>query len=428
MNARATLVATVLVAVVVAAGVGPVAAVPAAAGSTGEVPAAAGSAGQSSAPTAPVAGDATPDGQEEQDCEYPLELTDASGETVTIEEEPETVVTMAPSAAQTMVEIGAWDEVVAVSQFALYLDGADERENISAPGFGNYEIERMVELDPDVVLAPNVISNQTVNQVRQAGLTVVRFEAATSIEDVTEKTRLTGRIVGACEGAEESVRWMEDNLDAVSAAVEDRDRPKAVYVTGTFTTGGGTFVNDMITTSGATNIMAEAGLTGFKPVDEEVVATENPSWVVTTNPQSDVLEQSPYDSTRAAEEGNLLYVSPNWINQPAPRSVVYAVRNMTEAFHPEAYGEGDYVSREEAARTPTPTATPTATPTDTPSTTDTPTATPSPTPTETRTSPDAATTAGTTEDGGGGGIPGFTGPAALLAILASLAVLARRRR
>jgi len=50
------------------------------------------------APAAPAADAAA----QESDCTFPVELTDQSGTTVTVEESPSRVVTLNPSAAQTM--------------------------------------------------------------------------------------------------------------------------------------------------------------------------------------------------------------------------------------------------------------------------------------------------------------------------------------
>ena len=70
------------------------------------------------------------------DCGYPYSAEDATGTEVTLEERPERITTLNPSAAQTMWEIGGEDQVVGVTQYASYLEGADERTNVSAAASG----------------------------------------------------------------------------------------------------------------------------------------------------------------------------------------------------------------------------------------------------------------------------------------------------
>src|SRR6056297_2546746 len=80
--------------------------------------------------------------QTDDACGFPLNATDATGTTVTLEERPERITTLSPSAAQTLWVLGQEDRVVGVSRFASYLDGAEERANVSAE-FGA-SVERVV--------------------------------------------------------------------------------------------------------------------------------------------------------------------------------------------------------------------------------------------------------------------------------------------
>src|SRR6056297_1147770 len=139
------------------------------------------------------------------DCSFPVTSADATGTEVTVDGPPERVVTLGPSAAQTMWEIGGKSQVVGVTQYAGYLDGADERTNVSGAGRTYVNVEEVVAAQPDLVLAANIVSNETVQRLRETGLTVYRFEFATSVEDIYAKTELIGQLTGNCEGAAETV-------------------------------------------------------------------------------------------------------------------------------------------------------------------------------------------------------------------------------
>ena len=275
--------------------------------------------------------------QDSASCSFPFSAADATGTDVTVEQDPERIVTLAPSAAQTMWEIGAEDEVVGVSKYSTYLDGAAAKENVSGGGQSFVVAEKVVALEPDLVLAPNVIPNETVEQLRDAGLTVYRFHAATSVDDVVEKTRLTGELVGECEGAEETATWMEDRLATVREAVDGEERPNVLYAFFGFTANEGTFVHEMITTAGGTNVAAEAGLQGLYPqISNEVVANSTIDWIVLNSDGPTVPKNAAYNSTRAVQEGNTLVLDANYVSQPAPQ-IIYPIVTMAKAFHPEAY-------------------------------------------------------------------------------------------
>lgn len=265
-------------------------------------------------------------------CEFPATFEDAGGAEVTLAEEPEEVVTLNPSAAQTMWEIGAENKVTGVSQYASYLDGAENRTAISAED-GFTSVETVIDLDPDLVLAPNTIPPETVEQLRSEGdLTVYQFESASSIDDVRDKTRLIGQLVGECEGAEETVSWMDEELSAVEDRIEG-EQPAVYFEFFETTPGQNTFQNDVLTTAGGQNVAAEAGIDGWGQMSQEQLVEQNPEWLVVTEgyplPEGEGIE-----SSTAMEEDNIVNVTEEHIQQPAPR-VVYAVSAINEALYPE---------------------------------------------------------------------------------------------
>ncbi|EJN60420.1 PGF-CTERM-anchored ABC transporter substrate-binding protein [Halogranum rubrum] len=361
----------------------------------------------------PVAATGSGVAQTQTQCSFPFSATDATGTEVTIEERPERVTTLNPSAAQTMWEIGGKEQVVGLSQFASYLDGADSRTNVSAAGFG-VDIEKVVGTEPDLVLAPNSIGNETVTKLRDAGITVFRFEASTSIEDIEAKTTLMGQLTGNCEGAATANAWMNQNVEAAQSAVESSEQPRVIYPLGdAYVAGGDTFIDAMMTAAGGTNVVAEAGQNGYPQLSDEKVIEFAPEVVLITSPQgASILDSEPYASTPAGENNRTVMVEVNYLNQPAPRSVAYTVSNMTAGFYPDAYSEDQFVTKSEVkasqanGTTTNETVDSTATDTDGEAVDDQTTA-PS---TETETSS-----------------PGF-GVTAALAALAATALLARRRR
>ena len=317
--------------------------------------------------------------QGDANCSYPVERTDATGALVAVTEESERVVTLNPSAAQTMREIGAWDKMVGATKHASNLEGFDELEwNVSGSG-QTISNERVIGAQPDLVLAPNTVQNDTVRALRDAGLTIYRFHEATSIADVQAKTRLIGRFVGECDGAAKTVEWIDERLAVVDEATADAERPSAIYVFFGYTAGEGTFIDGLIERAGADNLAAEVGIQSYKPVSDEILVNNTVDWLILNTDWTTVPNNAAYNSTRAVQEGQIVTVNTNHLNRPAPR-VVLAIETMVEAFHPEAYAA--------ANRTATPTSSATLTPEEG-----------QPTPTERAT---AATTSGA--DGPGFGV------------------------
>ena len=246
---------------------------------------------------------------------------------MTLEERPERITTLSPSAAQTLWVLGQEDRVVGVSRFASYLDGAEERANVSAE-FGA-SVERVVDTEPDLVLAPNS-SAADVGPLREQGLTVYHFPAATSVDDIAEKTETIGRLVGACEAADETNEEMYDAVDAAENRTADVDRPAALYpLGGGYVAANNTFIDAIMNVGGTENVAAE--YEAYPQLSDEVILETDPELILVTDPEAAILEQEPYASTTAGAEGNYVVMNVNYLNQPAPRSVIRSTETLSNA-------------------------------------------------------------------------------------------------
>jgi iron complex transport system substrate-binding protein len=314
-------------------------------------------------PTAVVPSPTTAQSGTPADCSFPFSQTDVTGTEVVVKNEPKDVIALQPSAAQTMWEIGAKEKVVGmpVNQYTAYLNGSKEMTDVTKKDGYSTSIEKVVSLQPDLVLAPNIVSNTTVQKLRSAGLTVYKFRSSDSIEDIYEKTRLTGKLVGACQGANERVAKMKETVTSIRSAVEGRDRPSVLYLLGGgFTAGNGTFINEMIQIAGGDNLAANVGITDYKKINPEVVIKRNPEWIIVGSNTPQIPNRTAYQSTIALKKNQTVTLNTNYLNQPAPR-VVIPMKKLARTLHPKAFEQTNATTETEMG---TSTATSTATTTE----------------------------------------------------------------
>lgn len=267
-------------------------------------------------------------------CSFPVTKTDATGTQVTIDSEPQRIVTLAPSAAQTMWEIGGKNKVVAVSDDADYLSGTG-----SLPKIENYPVdtEAVVNQTPDLVLAPDVVADDDVDKLRSSGLTVYNAQEAETIEDVYSKTQVIGRLTGECSGAQSTVSWMRTEIGEIRTTVNDREHPETFYhMGGGWTAGGDTFIHEILKTAGATNVAYNVGISGYAVMNSEQIVQQDPEWIVRgDNAYAAVPKnQLPYSETTAVEKDQIIVVNADYINQAAPR-IVYVIEAVAEGLHPD---------------------------------------------------------------------------------------------
>nr|WP_211277049.1 PGF-CTERM-anchored ABC transporter substrate-binding protein [Halorubrum ezzemoulense] len=258
-------------------------------------------------------------------CGFPLTVTDATGTEITINEQPDRITTTNPSAAQTLWELGAQDRVVGVTEFAGYLNGTASKTNVSAE-FG-VSVEKVVATNPDLVLAPNASAGQ-VADLRAQNLTVYHFPAATDVGDIAAKTERTGRLVGNCETAAEVNTEMNQTVENVENQTAELDRPDALYpLGGGYVAADNTFINEIMQIGGTTNVAASEA-DGYPQLSDEVILQTNPELIVVTDSEASILERQPYASTNAGENGNYVVLNNNYLNQPAPRSVIESTKTL----------------------------------------------------------------------------------------------------
>jgi len=366
-------------------------------------------------------------------CTYPMTVTDATGTAVQIDENPDRLAALAPSAAQILWSIGADEETVAMPQdyYLGYLNDTEGKTDVVNDD-GSVITEAVVGAEPDLVLAPNVTPNETVETLRASGLTVYKFEGASNLEDVYAKIELYGQLTGNYEAAGQVSARMQGQVQAVRDAVSGEENPRVFFhLGGGFTAGEDTFIGQLVAAAGGDNIAAGEINTssGYGTLSNEVIAEQDPEWIVQNGQFGTVPNTPTFNETTAVREGNVVRVNRNFMTQNGPRNVE-ALKTMAQAFHPEAYEAVDFSAAETpqpaTCATPTPTATATATSTAAMDGGDeTATSSMDETATPTAESEDgAASPAGTATSGNG---PGFGAATALVALLAG-ALVARRRR
>jgi iron complex transport system substrate-binding protein len=336
----------------------------------------------------PAAGATLQDGA---DCGFPYTAQDATDTEVTVEEEPARIVVLQASAAQTVWGLEADDRVVGapVNPTTSYLDGIEDKQDVLQDDQFTVNQEAVVDLEADVVLAPNVIPDETVASLRDANQTVYKFGFGTSLAFIAGKTAETGRLIGTCDAAARTNQEFNATIEDVEAGTAAYDSPRVMYFTDNFTAGGGTFIDSLITTAGGTNVAAENGVQGYGQINDEALLEWNPEVIVVSGVEVGVPDTPAYQEAYAVQHDQVVTVDANVVSQPGPR-VVVALQTMAAAF-----------ARADLEGETTPTPTPTATATD---------------------GGEPTATTGTTEGDGAG-----FGVAVALVALSSVALLARRR-
>jgi len=171
---------------------------------------------------------------------------------------PGRIVSMAPNITEILFALGLGDRVVGVTRFCDYPPEAARLPRIGGLVDPNVEIIR--SLDPDLVIAFRGNPLRLVDRIRKLGLPVFVLDIGRGFEDLPALIAKIGRVTGTEARAEALAASLLDRLGAVDAALRGiAARPKVfvlLYGQGLWTSGGESYVNDLIGRAGGTNVAA----------------------------------------------------------------------------------------------------------------------------------------------------------------------------
>ena len=268
---------------------------------------------------------------------FPVTLTDDDGTDVTIPEQPEAIVSLTPAATEILFAIGAGDRVVAkVEDITPYPPEADDLPIVAT--FSGVDVEQIVDLESDLVIAGGVNFNQgdAIEQLRRLHVPVLVLYPADS-ESAFHGIELIGDATGAGDAARDLTAAMQAAFDQVGAATADLPKPRVFYeidATDTIYTPSATSVyGEMLELAGSAPILTDdsyvISLEELLAADPEIILLGNP---VATPDQ--VRERPGWAGMTAVKNGAIYPVNDTIITRPGPR-LVDGLRELALAIHPD---------------------------------------------------------------------------------------------
>ncbi len=275
---------------------------------------------------------------------FPITVTDQLGRTVTIEAEPQKIISLSPGNTEIVYALGLEDRLVGVTTYCVYPEAAQDKPKIG--GFSTVEVEKVIEIQPDLVLAASIHQAETIPHLEALGLTIIAFSPGT-LDEVLEALTLLGQVTGAEEKANEVVGEMESRIKAITdktANLTAADKP-SVFVhifPGLYSAGSDKLIHELIVKAGGINIVSE--LTGYPVLSLEAIIDANPQIMLASighGSGEDATLQELLDEERLAGvdarlNDRVYGIVGDIINKPTPR-IVDGLEEMARLFYPELF-------------------------------------------------------------------------------------------
>ena len=147
---------------------------------------------------------------------------------------------------------------------------------------GNEEV--LMSLEPDLIIVADWLSKRITNIGAITGAKVYFYKTPNSYEEQKKLIRDLANLVEEKENGEKLIKNMDDRLKALQNKIAKNykgAKPRILMYTSFGTTSGkNTTFSDMVKLINGVNVVAEAGIDGFKDISKEKVIELNPDIII----------------------------------------------------------------------------------------------------------------------------------------------------
>ncbi|MFO8100768.1 MAG: cobalamin-binding protein [Dehalococcoidia bacterium] len=258
---------------------------------------------------------------------------------------PSRIISLSPSNTEILFALNLGDSVVGVTEYCDYPPQARQKPTIG--GFSTVDTEKVIELDPDLVLASGMHEDTVVPQLRDKGIRVLIIDPQ-SLDEIIVDIALVGVETGRAEESSLLNAEIEDKIEAITEKTSSAsEKPDVFYVTWhdpIWTLGKGTLTHELIEKAGGTNVFADAR--GHLEVNLETVVNRNPR-IILASAGHGAAEDSPVTwarteerlrGTDARQNDRIYQIDADLVTRAGPRAVD-GLEMMARIIHPELFEE-----------------------------------------------------------------------------------------
>jgi iron complex transport system substrate-binding protein len=263
------------------------------------------------------------------------------------ESKPQRIVSLSPNVTEILYGIGAWPQVIGVSQFCTYPDDVKNKPRVN--GWDKTNLEQVMHLKPDLVIGVEAQEPFLRDKLDNLGVRSL-FVKSQSLADVFTSFAEIGRATGHEQESTELSARTQAEIDAVRQAVANRPRPRVLCVVdrlpGTirdlYTATRGSYHDELIAIAGGESIAPDAEY-GYGKINKEAVLTLNPEVII------DMIQGSKgnfgedplavwdeLQEVRAVRDKRIYPIADDFVIHPS-QFVGYTARAFARLLHPESF-------------------------------------------------------------------------------------------
>ena len=274
-----------------------------------------------------------------------IAITDGLGNSILMEKPARKIVSLSPSTTEILFAIGAGSQLVGREDNSTYPPEAEEVASVGSL-FGELPTETILALEPDLVVAGEIINAEQVQALQALGLTVYWQSNPTDFDGLYENILELGQLSGHGDEALSLINDLESRVSAVSEKVAGaQSKPPVFYEldatdpVNPWTVGAGTFIDLIISMAGGTNVASD--LEPYAQISSEELIARDPAIILLSDAMFGVTPESVaarpgWDVIQAVKDNAIHGIDPNIMSVPGPR-LVEGLEETARLIHPELF-------------------------------------------------------------------------------------------
>jgi len=263
---------------------------------------------------------------------------DDTGRKIQLAKTPRRIVSLAPSITETLFAIGAGGLVAGVTEFCDFPPEASSKPKV---GYANPNVETLVALQPDLILAPReFLKPDLLASLDHLHIPTFLLEAR-AVEHIFSHIQTIGKMVERQAEAAALVMELRQHIAVITQRVREADPVRVLYVLNSeplITVGPGSFIDQLIGLAGGANIAAKSEAP-YPRLSMETVLSEDPEVLIFPVGLAEGISEQEQQSWQrwsglsAIKHTRVHRISADLLNRPGPR-IGQGLEQLAAILHP----------------------------------------------------------------------------------------------
>lgn len=250
---------------------------------------------------------------------------------------PKRIVSLGAAATEILFELGAENQLVAVSSDSNFPEAAKKLPSAGGFGTGNVSIEKLISFEPDFVILYSGVQDYLIPSLKRYKIAHY-VSNVSSVTDIIEEIQKIGEITGHKEKSLELAKQYSDAISEISKNAAEKQKKNVYweiwnepYMSG----GAESFINDVIKMAGGQNIFGHIKQ-AYPVVSEESILYANPEYVLLFSDSGkdaeSVKKRSGWSCIDAVKNDRIFIVNSDIYNRPGPR-IFTAIKELNSILY-----------------------------------------------------------------------------------------------